>query len=260
MRSVLSLPHEWSRGQARAATRGGLVTELQPSVALVSGAAPLVPRRIRRSATALAVACALVLVALVARYRDTDAAGQLDVAAMSRIQDLLVNHSQELWLIVRLGHPVPIFVMAVLLASVFLATRRPRLAVLAFAGPGATGIVTTVLQPLVGRTLEGDFSLPSGHTGVATAISAVAALAVIGSVRTRLIPVAAVAAAAVFGVGTVMGIALIANGLHYPTDVVAGFCTALAVVLVLGLGLDSIGRRVHRRSAPAPTLPVALAG
>ncbi|MGH4000298.1 MAG: hypothetical protein ACRDTJ_22875, partial [Pseudonocardiaceae bacterium] len=60
---------------------------------------------------------------------------------------------------------------------------------------------------------------------------------------------AAVAAAAVFGVGTVMGIALIANGLHYPTDVVAGFCTALAIVLLLGLGLDSIGPRA-RQSTP----------
>jgi hypothetical protein len=197
VRSVLSLPRKWSRGRARAATPGGSVTELQPSVTLVSGTAPLVPRRIRRSATALAVACALVLVALAARYRDTDAAGLLDAAAMSRIQDVLANHSQELWLIVRLGGPVPIFAMAVLLASVSLATGRPRLAVLAFAGPCVTGVVTTVLQPLVGRTLEGDFALPSGHTGVATAISAVAALVVIGSVRTRLGTVAAGAPAVV---------------------------------------------------------------
>ncbi|MGH4003396.1 MAG: hypothetical protein ACRDSO_04725 [Pseudonocardiaceae bacterium] len=43
-------------------------------------------------------------------------------------------------------------------------------------------------------------------------------------------------------------IALIANGLHYPTDVVAGFCAALAIVLVLGL--DSIGPSARRRSAP----------
>jgi undecaprenyl-diphosphatase len=170
---------------------------------------------------------------------------------MSQIQDLLANHSQDLWLIIRLGNPVPIFAMAVLLASVSLVTRRPRLAILAFAGPGATGIATTVLQPLVGRTLEGVFSLPSGHTGVATAISTVAALVVIGSVRTRVVTVAAVAAAAVFAVATVMGIALIANGLHYPTDVIAGFCTALAIVLGLGLGLDSIGLRTRRRSAPA---------
>jgi membrane-associated phospholipid phosphatase len=170
---------------------------------------------------------------------------------MSRIQDVLANHSQELWLIVRLGGPVPIFAMAVLLASVSLATGRPRLAVLAFAGPCVTGVVTTVLQPLVGRTLEGDFALPSGHTGVATAISAVAALVVIGSVRTRLVTVAAVAIAVVFAVGTVMGIALIANGQHYPTDVVAGFCTALAIVLGLALGLDSIGPRARRAVALA---------
>ncbi|MGH3964556.1 MAG: hypothetical protein ACRDRY_15085 [Pseudonocardiaceae bacterium] len=45
-------------------------------------------------------------------------------------------------------------------------------------------------------------------------------------------------------------IALIANGLHYPTDVVAGFCAALAIVLVLVLGLDSIGPSARRRSAP----------
>lgn len=175
MRSLLSLLREWSCGQARTATPGRSTTERRPFVTPVGGAAPLVPPRIRRSATALAVAGALVLVALAARYRDTDAAGRLDEAAMSVIQDLLANHAQELWLIVRLGDPVPIFAMAVLLALICLAIRRRRLAVLAFAGPGATGIFTTVLQPLVGRTLEGDFSLPSGHTGVATAISTVAA-------------------------------------------------------------------------------------
>lgn len=251
MRSVLSLLREWSRGRTRAATPGGSVTDLPPSVTLVSGTAPLVPPRLRRSATALAVANGLVLVALAARYRDTGAAGQLDLAAMSRIQDLLANHSQQLWLIVRLGHPVPIFVMAVLLALVCLATRRPRLAVLAFAGPGATGIATTVLQPLVGRTLDGAFALPSGHTGAVTAIATVAALVITGSVRTRLVTVAAVAAAAVFAVGTVMGIALIANGLHYPTDIVAGFCTALTIVLGFGLGFDSIGPRARRQSPPA---------
>lgn len=250
MRSLLSLLREWSCGQARTATPGRSVTERRPFVTPVGGAAPLVPPRIRRSAATLAVAGALVLVALAARYRDTDAAGRLDEAAMSVIQDLLANHAQELWLIVRLGDPVPIFAMAVLLALICLATRRPRLAVLAFAGPGVTGIVTTVLQPLVGRTLKGIFALPSGHTGSATAISAVAALVVIGSIRTRQVTVAAVATVAVFAAGTVMGIALIANGLHYPTDVVAGFCTALTIVLVLGLGLDSIGPRARRRSAP----------
>jgi len=48
-----------------------------------------------------------------------------------------------------------------------------------------------------------------------------------------------------------MGIALIANGQHYPTDVVAGFCTALAIVLGLALGLDSIGPRARRAVALA---------
>lgn len=200
--------------------------------------------------TALAVASALVLVVLAVRYRDTDAPGQLDVAVMSRIQDLLANHSQELWLIVWLGGPVPIFIMAVLLASASLATRRPRMAVLAFAGPGATGIATTVLQPLVGRTLEGVFALPSGHTGSVTAIFTVAALVVIGSVRTRLVTVVATAGTAVIATGTAMGIALIANGLHYPTDVVAGFCTALAIVLGLALALDSIGPRAAAGAIP----------
>jgi undecaprenyl-diphosphatase len=66
----------------------------------------------------------------------------------------------------------------------------------------------------------------------------------LGAVGTGLLAaVCAVVAGGAVGTGMVMG------GQHYPTDVVGGFCTAVAAVLAVALALDALvlRRAVLRR-------------
>ena len=104
--------------------------------------------------------------------------------------------------------------------------------------------LTTGLKPLLGRTIGDGFAYPSGHTGGATALGLVAALLVISLARPgRAAGIGIVAASGVL-CGGVVGMAMVAIGAHYPTDVVGGYCTAVAVVCGAALTLD---RRAERR-------------
>lgn len=109
--------------------------------------------------------------------------------------------------------------------------RRPRAAVLVVAGAGTTVVTTTLLKSLVGRTIHGDdnLSYPSGHTAFLTALALVVALLATGRLGLgRRAGVLLVLAAALVA-GAAMGWAQVALGAHYPTDVLGGWCTALAV-------------------------------
>jgi undecaprenyl-diphosphatase len=129
------------------------------------------------------------------------------------------------------GEPLGAAILiASLVAGCFMLGRR-RWAVVLVAGAGVSVGVTTVLKPLVGRTIHGDFlSYPSGHTALATAVALVLALLAVdrfklGAPRGLLLVLVAAALA-----GAVMGWTEVALGAHYPSDTVGGFCTALAVV------------------------------
>ncbi|BFO16097.1 hypothetical protein SHKM778_24850 [Streptomyces sp. KM77-8] len=123
--------------------------------------------------------------------------------------------------------------------------RWPRAAVFAVAGPGAAAGTTTLLKPLVGRTIHGDenLSYPSGHTAFLTAFALMAALLVTGRLGLgRTAGLALVLGAALFA-GAAMGWAQVAMGAHYPTDTLGGWCTALAVVPATARIVDAAGRK-----------------
>ncbi|HZG90710.1 MAG TPA: phosphatase PAP2 family protein [Pseudonocardia sp.] len=114
---------------------------------------------------------------------------------------------------------------------------------LAIVGPGLTGLATTTLKPLIGRTFNGEFAFPSGHTGGATALGLVAALLVIRAVRAEHAAGATLVAVGTVVSGGTMALALIGGQEHYPTDTVGGFFVAVAVVLLSALTIDwSAGR------------------
>jgi undecaprenyl-diphosphatase len=148
----------------------------------------------------------------------------------------LVRHAMEL------GSPPTVVVVAFLLSGICLALGRRRLALLAVAGPGITGVATTTLKPLIGRTLGEQFAFPSGHTGGATSLGLVTALLVISLVRPGRIASLLVIAAGALVAGGGVGFAMVAVNAHYPTDTIGGFCTAVAVVLGGALTLDRLGR------------------
>ncbi|WP_432137023.1 MULTISPECIES: phosphatase PAP2 family protein [unclassified Streptomyces] len=127
--------------------------------------------------------------------------------------------------------------------------RRPRAAVAAVAGTGVTVAATTLLKSLVGRTIHGDdnLSYPSGHTAFLTSVALLAALVVTGRLGLGRGAGASLVLAAALVAGAVMGWAQVALGAHYPTDVLGGWCTALALVPATAWLVDrSADRRAGR--------------
>jgi membrane-associated phospholipid phosphatase len=134
------------------------------------------------------------------------------------------------------GEPLGATILIGALVAFCLALRRFRLMALALVGCGATVAVTTLLKPVVGRTIhDGHLSYPSGHTALATAFAVVAGLLLIDILR-----LARRAALVLLVVATIVSAAFMAwaqvtLGAHYPTDTLGGFCTALAVLPALCL-------------------------
>ncbi|MER7533859.1 phosphatase PAP2 family protein [Streptomyces sp. NPDC097704] len=145
-----------------------------------------------------------------------------------------------------LGEPVgaPLLVGAAVLGCLLL--RRPRAAVFVVLGVGTAVGVAKVLKTLVGRTIHGDnLSFPSGHTAFFTAFALVVALLVAGGLRVgRAVGVSLVMVSTLLA-AAFMGWAQVVLGAHYPTDVVGGWCTAVAVVPAVAWGVDRVadGRR-----------------
>jgi membrane-associated phospholipid phosphatase len=140
--------------------------------------------------------------------------------------------------VIELMDPVPLVVIIVLLATVCLVLGRRRLAVLAVVGPALTGVATTVLKEVVGRTKNGDLAYPSGHGGAATAVALVAGLLLVSVIRVRLWAAVGLVAGLTVLVGGGMAVAMTLTNYHYLTDTLGGFCAAVAVVLGLALLLE----------------------
>jgi membrane-associated phospholipid phosphatase len=208
----------------------------------------ILPPALRAPSAAVSVLALVVFGVFAARYADDDSAGRLD----RHVQRLVDPPGQAPSLpaaVIVLGNPASVVVFAVLLCGLAFALGHRRLAVLAIVGPGLTGVVTTTLKPVIGRTIEGGFAFPSGHTGGATALGVVAALLLIAVFRTPAGTSALLLTAGALVCGGVMALALVGNRVHYPTDTVGGFCVAVAVVLTSALLIErwpSMGRTTSR--------------
>jgi len=185
----------------------------------------------------------LVFGVFAARYADDSSAGRLD----RRVQRLVNDGPSLPDAVIVFGNPVTVVVLAVLLAGLALALGHRRLAVLAIVGPGLTGVATTTLKPIIGRTIDGGFAFPSGHTGGATALGVVAALLLITVLRPATGTSALLLAAGALGSGGAMALALVADRIHYPTDTLGGFCVAVATVLTSALVIERWAERRRRR-------------
>ncbi|WP_059081541.1 phosphatase PAP2 family protein [Streptomyces scabiei] len=131
-----------------------------------------------------------------------------------------------------LGEPVGAAALVVtVVAGCLLLLRSPRAAVFAVASVGVTVGAGTLLKSLVGRTIHGDgnLSYPSGHTAFLTALALVVALLAAGRLRLGRAAGLSLVLAVALVAGAAMGWAQVALGAHYPTDVLGGWCTALAV-------------------------------
>jgi membrane-associated phospholipid phosphatase len=211
----------------------------------MTAAAPpvVVPSALRRPLILAAALATVVFTVLAVRYAGTSGSGSVDAHVRALVVAIAVAHYRVAHFTAALGSPFSVITFALLLAALCYRLDRRRLAVLAIVGPGITGVLTTVLKPVLGRMIGDGFAYPSGHTGGATALGLVAALLVISLIRPgRATSVAIVATSGVL-CGGVVGGAMVAIGAHYPTDVVGGFCTAVAVVCSAALVLDRVAER-----------------
>ncbi|MEU6393218.1 phosphatase PAP2 family protein [Streptomyces sp. NPDC046939] len=206
---------------------------------------PASPPPVQRLWLGLVAPLAALLVAVVgAMYAGHGAPGTVDRWFVDPTDDSVGPPWRPVALTVDfLGEPAgSALVMAVLVAGLWW-LGRPRAAVRAVVAVGLTVVVATLVKSLVGRTIHGpdNLSYPSGHTAFLTAV----ALVVMPVLTRRTWLVLAVALLA----GSVMGWAQVALSAHYPTDVLAGWCTALAVVPVAAWGVDRVADRRTRRTA-----------
>ncbi|WP_019062119.1 phosphatase PAP2 family protein [Streptomyces prunicolor] len=204
----------------------------------------------------IAVLAALVVGALGVLYSGHSEPGTVDRWIIQPTADTLGPPWRRVALALDfLGEPVGSAVLIVAGVVGCLLLRRPRAAVLVVAGVGTTVGATTLIKHLVGRTIHGpgNLSYPSGHTAFATALALMAAL-----LATRRLGLGRTAGTSfVLGsalvAGAAMGWAQVGLGAHYPTDVLGGWCTALAAIPATAWLVDRIadrmtdsGRREHR--------------
>lgn len=151
-----------------------------------------------------------------------------------------------------LGEPAGAALLVVAAVAGCLLLRLPRGAVLVVASAALAVATATLLKHVVGRTIHGDgnLSYPSGHTAFLTALALAVALPATGrlGLGRGAGPLLVLAVALVAGVA--MGWAQVALGAHYPTDVLGGWCVALALVPVTAWLVDGAADRlVASRSA-----------
>jgi membrane-associated phospholipid phosphatase len=202
--------------------------------------ASLLPVALRRPAAVLLAVCVAVTVLLALAVAGQARAGWLDTAVDAWVRASLGRHPAPLSLLAGLGDPVPVTVMTVALVLACLAARRRRGAALAgVAVPVAAALTEFVLKPVIGRTLAGSLSFPSGHATSMFALAVTCAVLLTGQSRPR-VPAAlrlSLALGAVIIAGAV-AIAMVGLGFHYFTDIVGGAAVGTAIVLLTAFTLD----------------------
>jgi membrane-associated phospholipid phosphatase len=143
-----------------------------------------------------------------------------------------------------LRYPVVVVAGSLLAAAVCFRRDRPRFWACLFGPPVALATCELVIKPLVGRTLGGVYSYPSGSTVGAAALATVAVLAT--PIRWRTIAVVVVSLYTLW-----MAVAVVGLQWHYPTDSLAGVVYGVGVVLVADGLAWKVAVRLRDGSSPA---------
>ncbi len=216
--------------------------------------ARLLPGPLRRPAAAVLAACAAVTAAFGLSLAGHWRTGWLDSAADARIQSAFDQYPPVLRFLVAAGTLVPVSLMTAALVLACVLARRWSGAVLAaVVVPAGIGLAEYGLKPLVGRTMLGALSFPSGHVTAVFALAGACAVLladppghrVPGPARLLLALAALLAASAV-------AVATVAQAAHYFTDVVGGAAVGTGIVLACALTLDALVTRHAPGTRPRP--------
>jgi membrane-associated phospholipid phosphatase len=205
---------------------------------------------LRRPAAVLVTGCAAVTASLALVFAGRTRPDGLDAAVDAHVRSALGRYGAQTHLLAGLGGLGPVAVLTTALVLACLVTRRWRGAALAgLAVPAAVALTEYVLKPLVGRTIRGYPSFPSGHATAMFALAAACAVLLAGPARPRLpgaVRLLLVVGAALVAVA--VATAMVARGYHYFTDTVAGTAVAIGVVLLAALLIDRAARAPRAES------------
>lgn len=205
---------------------------------------PAMPPTLRRPCGVMAVMALLGFGVLALRYAGSGGPGRVDNWALGQLGGTLFTPSPLRTFglfITRFGEPDRAAALVGIVVVLCLLARRWRLAVLAVAGPGVTVVASTVLKPVVGRTVDtGELAFPSGHTAFVTALALVVGLLVVAVLRLGRLGGVLVVAGLVAVAGAAMSWSLTVLYYHYATDTLGGFLLALAVVPAVAWAIDRV--------------------
>ncbi|MFD8870542.1 phosphatase PAP2 family protein [Streptomyces sp. NPDC059590] len=196
----------------------------------------------------VAALAGLVVVVLGVRYADDSQPGMVDARIGAAVDGVGPPWRHVALATDFLGEPGGAAMLVVATVTGCLLLRRPRAAVLVVVGVGMAVGTATLLKSLVGRTIhDGNLSYPSGHTAFLTALALVVALLATGRLGLGRTAGTSLVLAAALVAGAAMGWAQVALGAHYPTDVLGGWCTALAVIPATAWLVDRTADAVLRK-------------
>ena len=141
--------------------------------------------------------------------------------------------------------------LVVVIATLFFALAgRWRYAILMVVCTAGSAVCMTLLKSLYERPrptmvteldVPGGLSFPSGHSMMSAALYLTLGVLIARALPTRRLRVFAVASSAF--VTILIGLSRIYLGMHYPTDVIAGWTGGAAWALICGVVINRLGRR-----------------
>lgn len=208
-----------------------------------------------RTALAVTAAVACVVVAGIGiAVAGQNTSGPVDGRVMDLAGDVWLDPGIGLHLADLAFNPLSVVLIAAALAWYCHRRGLSRLAVLAVVGPGLTGVLTTGLKVLVGRTIHGpNLSYPSGHTAAAATVALVLALLVVHRGRLAAGPAYLLVSGFAVLLGGAQAVVQVLMSSHYLSDTIGGFAVAVAVTVGAGLAIDAyVSRRRRHEVSTAP--------
>lgn len=154
--------------------------------------------------------------------------------------------------VTHLGESIYILIVAMILAAYFAYKRAYQKAVVLLLSMGGIVVANTVLKFIFQRdrpTLwahlvsETNFSFPSGHAMISIGF-AMALVAIFWNTKYRVITIVLAA------IGTLLvGLSRLYLGVHYPSDILAGWCVSVAWVLLVLVGVKYFSGRITVKSS-----------